>query len=105
MALVLKEGAVFTPAIKAQYGVNLGTNSYYAVIDAFEYNKAEKHCAFSVLIFASRAARLAKTAPTDAMNIRFSELEFNTVLGNDGLTTAKAYAKAAEVMTDWESDE
>ena len=105
MAIKLREGMTFTPAVQGQYGVVLGINDWYGVIDGLEYHKREKHAAFSVEIYSSKAAREAKAAPVDMVNIFFNKENFDTEIGNDGLTIPRAYELVLQKMTDWESDE
>ena len=105
MAIKLRAGITYTPPVQTQYGVVLGSNAYYGVIDGVEYNKAMKHAVFSLEIYASKEAREAKAAPVDLLNKMYSEKDFDAEIGRDGLTIPQAYQKALANLTDWESDE
>ena len=111
MAIKLRAGMTFTPSVQAQYGVVLGSNDYYGVIDGLEYNKRMKHAAFSLEIYASKAARDAarqeggSVAPVEVLNKFYSGEQFDVDIGNNGFTITQAYQKALAAMPDWESDE
>lgn len=105
MAIKLKSGLTYTPAVQAQYGIVLGANDWYGVIDGLEYHKGQKHCAFCLEIYASKTARESNSAPVDRINLFFDGETFDAEVGVDGLSITQAYGKILQTITDWESDE
>jgi hypothetical protein len=106
MALVLKQGKTFNPAISAKYGVDMTSNSYYGVIDRVEFDKKDKTCDFAVDIYGNEEQRNSDTSTiVDRFVITIHSGEYDEKIGNTGITIAQAYIIAAGKYTDWETDE
>ncbi len=107
MALVLKAGKSYSASLGDAFGFPMVGSDFYAVIDQVEYNKAEKRCSFSVLIYADSVSRTANKNPMDVASFHFDEAKFNEHVGNDGMTIPEAYAYTLNQtgFAHWESDE
>ena len=108
MAIILKEGKTFNPAISENYGIDMTGTEYYAVIDKIEYDKKEKTAYFSVDIYSSKDSRNSeRPTVTERVNLGFSKESYDETIGAEGLTIIKAYtlALAHERFVDWKSDE
>ena len=106
MAIILKDGKTFNPAISKSYGIDMTNGDYYGVIDIIEYNKKEQMCMFSVNIYASKTARDNDDAVVDRFNFNFTGEAFEQI-GNNGLSITSAYTMilAKPELADWQSDE
>ena len=105
MAIILKEGKTFNPAISAQFGVDMTSTTYYGVIDRIEYDKNEKKCFFVIDIYGSNSLRMKSASIVDRIHLNIAPDQFDETVGSDGLSITKAYSLALQKLTDWESDE
>lgn len=107
MAIILKEGGVFTPSSAVSMGVEVVCTTYYGVIDNIVYNKAEKDLTFTVVIYSSEAYRKAGRHAVDFVHINLHHDAFDQKVGSNGLSIAAAYALALQDtrLGGFESDE
>ena len=107
MAVVLKTGKTYNPQISQSYGMDMTNGDYYGAIDTIEYNKAEKQCNFSLSIYSNEESRTNDKSVVDRLNFNFHGDNFDSQIGNDGITIPQAYARALadSRLADWESDE
>ena len=105
MALILKTGKTFNPAISETFGKDMTGSDYYGVIDSIEYDKGEKTCYFTLEIYSDNTARIDDSSTVDNIIFNYTDDSFDSDIGDDGLTIPQAYSKAIASLTDWESDE
>jgi len=117
MAIMIKAGSTYAPT--NNQGLDLTGSDYYGVIDDVRYDKKSKQAFFSVDVYADAATAATRkehevdgeTVPASNVsvvsreNFNFSGDDFDSEIGNDGLSVPQAYAKSLETLTDWESDE
>ena len=103
MANILKSGSTYAP--NNNQGLDLTGSDYYGTIDRVDYNKADKQCNFSLDIYANATARSEGKSVVDRINFNFHDADFDSEIGNDGLSITQAYALSLETLTDWKSDE
>jgi len=109
LAIIIKAGSTYAPT--NNQGLDLTGSDYYGVIDDVRYDKKSKQAFFSVDIYADAATAVSRkeegvnVSPVDRVNFNFNGDEFDSAIGNDGLSIPQAYAKSLETLTDWVSDE
>ena len=101
MAIKLKTGKTFTPSL-SKYLSGFG---YYGAIDEIDYNKHNKQCCFDMKFYANSLSRNEGEDPIERKTFIFTGDNFDSNIGNDGLSIPQAYNQALETLTDWESDE
>jgi hypothetical protein len=105
LAIVLKENKTYNPDISTQYGVDMTNNTYYGVVDRITYDKTEKMCYFTVDIYGTETSRNNNGLVVGRVKFHYTDTDFDSVVGNDGLNIPQAYTIALGELTDWESDE
>ena len=107
MAIILKEGKEFTSELEKRSALPSDNSSYYAVIDEIDYDKKEKHLHSVVAIYASKEAREGYGTVLETVNINFNDEQFDSKVGNQGITVRGVYDLALEMpfFADWKSDE
>ena len=104
MALILKDGKTFNPAISSAFAVDMANGDYYGAIDSIQYDKQRKDCNFSVDIYGSAESHSIGGAVVDRVNFNLSGEDF---IGNDGLSIPGAYEIALQDarFENWKGDE
>ena len=105
MALILNTDKTYNPKISDVYGLDLTSSDCYGVIDSIEYDKDAKTCLFALTVYANSTARTNSDSAVDRIVFSYNDDEFDTSIGNNGVTISGAYTLAALTLTDWISDE
>jgi len=100
MSIKLKAGKTFTPDAVAQFGDSIINSDYAGKIVEVEYNVEEKRCFFTVIIHCTHAEHNYSVA--QRINFNFTGDDFDTSIGENGITISDAETLALITLTDWE---